>query len=137
MGIARYVADPVCVFGVGVGVAVVALAVSLSAACTRPQLTTMETAADQAAAAGCELIFVPVDPALAPLCVGIADVVAAGAALGLDLLGAAGPSGEAGVVDGGTAAMGARVQQPVVRDPATNARVYDWLVAHGAVKLGG
>ncbi len=136
MDIGRYVADPVCVSGVGVGVAIVAMAVSLSTACTRTQLTTMETAADQAAAAGCELIFIPTDPALAPLCVGIADVVAAGAALGLDLFGTAGTSGDAGVGDGGTAAMGARAPL-VVRDPATNARVYAWLVAHGAVKLGG
>jgi hypothetical protein len=99
-------------------------------ACTRTTLTAVETAADQAAAEGCDLIFLPTDPSLAPLCVGIADVVAAGAALGLDLLGIA----DAGAPDG--AVVAARAQL-VVHDPVTNARVYAWLVAHGAVRLGG
>jgi hypothetical protein len=106
------------------------LALVLVIACTRSALTTVETAADQAAAEGCDLIFLPTDPALAPLCVGIADVLAAGAALGLDLLGVP----DAGAPDGGSLVTAHAL---VVRDPATNARVYAWLAAHGAVRLGG
>jgi len=98
-------------------------------ACSRTSLTAVETAADQAAAEGCDLIFLPTDPTLAPLCVGIADVIAAGAALGLDLSGIA----DAGPPDGGIA-VSARTL--VVRDSVTNARVYAWLIAHGAVRLG-
>jgi len=111
--------------GAGALVAVAAMIVSLLS-CSKVSLTALETAADQAAAQGCELIFLPTDPTLAPLCVAVADVVAAGAALGLDLLAPA--AGDAG-------APAARAL--VVRDPAAEARVYAWLVAHGAVRLGG
>lgn len=108
----------------------VTVAVLVFFACTRSALTTVESAADQAAANGCDLIFLPTDPSLAPLCVGVADVLAAGAALGLDLFGSA----DAGAPDGGPVVAAHAL---VVRDSVTNARVYAWLVAHGAVKLGG
>jgi hypothetical protein len=110
--------------------------VLVALACSKASLTTVETAADQAAAQGCDMLFLPTDPALAPLCVGIADVVAAGAALGLDLLGGGGA--DAGAIDGGgLAPRTAGAYRVTVRDPATNARVYAWLVAHGATPLGG
>lgn len=95
----------------------------IACASIRSALTPVESAADLAASQGCDLLFLPTDPVLAPLCVSIADVVAAGAALGLDIAGAS-------VADGGAHAAIA------VRDPATNARVYAWLRAHGAVVLG-
>ena len=114
-----------CVVG---AVALVSFVPVLS--CTRVGLTAVESAADQAVAQGCDLVFLPTDPTLAPLCVGIADIVAAGAALGLDLLG----TPDAGVQDGGSVVARAPL---VARDSVTNARVYAWLVAHGAVKLGG
>jgi hypothetical protein len=105
-------------------------------ACSQAALTTLETAADQAVAQGCDLLFLPTDPTLAPLCVGIADLVAAGVALGLDLLGTG--ASDAGPTDGGALPVRtALARRATVRDPATNARVYAWLVAHGAVRLGG
>jgi len=106
-----------------IAVGVVTALGCIACASIRSALTVAETAADQAAAQGCDMVFLPTDPSLAPLCVGIADVVAAGAALGLDIVGAS-------IADGGVHAAVA------VRDPATNARVYAWLRAHGAVVLG-
>jgi hypothetical protein len=121
---------PVATFAEAVTASVVSAVVVASIACTRSTLTAVETAADQAAAQGCDLVFLPTDPTLAPLCVGIADVVAAGAALGLDVFGDA----DAGVPDGGP---GVTARALVLRDSVTNAKVYAWLVAHGAVRLGG
>lgn len=114
--------------------ATLTLAAASLFACMNVALTTLETAADEAAAQGCDMLFLPTDPALAPLCVTVADLVAAGAALGLDLLDS-GKLLDAGTPDGGSSLSAhARVS---ARDPATNARVYAWLLAHGAVPLGG
>lgn len=101
------------------------LSAAIAAGCTKAQ----ETAAAMALTQGCDIALDFLDPSLVPLCTTFSLVGQAVAAV---------MPADAGAIDAGDAgAVNAALLVVQSATPAQKAAVYAWLVAHGAVPLGG